>query len=205
MEIPPNSLARNLQSQLFFWAGETTESIVGELANLESILEGNKDLSLCNLSYTLYLENSKPVRNKFLNGSKKNPNSNKNFVLAIVAESLDELKKKLKSAQDLLKEHPEFIPARRSIGGRDSQGIYFSSHPMAKEGKIAFLFSGQGSQRPNMLKDLTILFPQMRESIQKADIVLKKRLPKLLSEYIYPPPSSTSRGGTISNGRVNPD
>ena len=37
-----------------------------------------------------------------------------------------------------------------------------------------------------MFKDLKALFPQMQESISKADTVLKERLPKLLSGYIFP-------------------
>ncbi len=179
MEIPQNSLARSLPSQLFFLTGETPEAIVEQLEVLESFLEKSQEVSLCDLAYKLYLENSK---------KKQNPN---NQTLAIVTESLEELKKKIKFAKDLLKQHPEVIPASHFVGGGDYKGIYFSSNPIPKPGKIAFIFSGQGSQRPNMLKDLTVLFPQMQESISRADLVLKNRFPKLLSEYIYLSSSST--------------
>lgn len=177
MQIPQNCLAKKLKNQLFLWAGEDVETVLKQLDTLESSLAANSGLCLSELAYSIYSGNREPKSNF--------------CKLAIVSDSLDELKSKIKSIKESLEGNPKFIPARHSIGGRDSKGIYFSSGPLAKDGKIAFLFSGQGSQRPYMLKDLKNIFPEMSGSIKKADAVLKQRLPKLLSEYIYPPSAST--------------
>lgn len=64
--------------------------------------------------------------------------------IAIVAES----------AEDLL------LKMNLAASGIETQGIYL----MRKlEGKVAFLFAGQGSQRVNMARDLFVLFPAMRQ------------------------------------------
>ena len=123
----------------------------------EGSLAENDGLSLSDLAYNLYLENfPKETLNR------PDVTSGLGSGLAIVAESIGELKSKIASAKVLLKENAEFIPARQpaappaescragklagnqTAGGRDTKGIYFSSKPMAKDGKVAFLFSGQG-------------------------------------------------------------
>ncbi|MDD5455046.1 MAG: ACP S-malonyltransferase, partial [Candidatus Ratteibacteria bacterium] len=168
MQIPQNCLSKKIKEQLFFWQGDNVENLVEKLENSESFLAANDGAELSEIVYLLYSETPK--------------NKSASYNLAIVAESLEDLQNKIASAKISLKGNPKFI--------RDSKGIYFSSSPLARNGKIAFLFSGQGSQRPNMLRDLRVIFHQFGESVQKADTVLKSRLPKLLSEYIYPPVAS---------------
>ncbi len=56
-------------------------------------------------------------------------------------------------------------------------------------GRLAFVFAGQGSQEPGMLRQLTCLFPEFLASLQLADAVLKDYEPDgpRLSLLIYPP------------------
>ncbi|MEW5721541.1 MAG: SDR family NAD(P)-dependent oxidoreductase [Thermodesulfobacteriota bacterium] len=65
----------------------------------------------------------------------------------------------------------------------------------SRHGQLVFLFSGQGSQYPGMLRDLTCLFPQMLETLAEADEVFARHggalADKRLSDYLYPLPAFT--------------
>lgn len=97
--------------------------------------------------------------------------------LAIVATSLDDLKAKLTRAQEALATGQKIA---------DSQGVYIDTG--STRPKVAFLFPGQGSQKPRMLSELALHFPEFRRSMELAEQVLAGRLPQALSRYIYPPP-----------------
>jgi acyl transferase domain-containing protein/NAD(P)H-dependent flavin oxidoreductase YrpB (nitropropane dioxygenase family)/NAD(P)-dependent dehydrogenase (short-subunit alcohol dehydrogenase family)/acyl carrier protein len=67
--------------------------------------------------------------------------------LSIVAEGIEDLQLKLDLA----------------ISGVASNGVYITQQ---LEGKVAFLFPGQGSQRVNMARDLFVTFPAMRRLLK---------------------------------------
>ena len=109
--------------------------------------------------------------------------------LAVVAESVPDLVKKLGQVEARLAGTPEALA--------DPTGIYLAPEAAA-EGKVAFVFPGQGSQRVDMLKDLTLMFGELRESFAVADRVLASRLPLPLSQYVYPPPPFTEAEQTAN-------
>ena len=80
--------------------------------------------------------------------------------LAVVAASLEDLRKKLHHASERLLD-----PARERI--KDKSGIYYFDAPLSREGKLAFLFPGEGSQHSNMLSDLCIHFPEVRAAFDQ--------------------------------------
>lgn len=74
--------------------------------------------------------------------------SEKDIQISIVAASVQELLAKIDSANEDKKDF----------------GVYYRD---IKDGKIAFLFSGQGSQRVNMARDLFVAFPAMRRLLDE--------------------------------------
>ncbi len=63
-----------------------------------------------------------------------------------------------------------------------AKGIFLGKGPAPK---VAFLFTGQGSQYVNMLKSLRGTEPVLAETYAQADSVMKPLLGKALSEYIF--------------------
>lgn len=106
-----------------------------------------------------------------------------NCRLTIVAEGYGDLIEKLKRAQsDLLS------PQKTEF--KDPRGIFFKEKAEGETtGKIAFLFPGQGSQQINMLSDLSVAFPTVRRTFEKANEALQGVLPRSLNSYIFPPPA----------------
>jgi acyl transferase domain-containing protein/NAD(P)H-dependent flavin oxidoreductase YrpB (nitropropane dioxygenase family)/NAD(P)-dependent dehydrogenase (short-subunit alcohol dehydrogenase family) len=103
--------------------------------------------------------------------------------LALVAESLEDLREKLARARELL--------AGADARVHDPSGIHFSERALGVEGRVAFLFPGQGSQMVNMGRELALAFPEAREQFELADRVLADCYEQPLSGYVFPPPSFT--------------
>lgn len=96
---------------------------------------------------------------------------------AIVATSPDDLQSKLSALRDYLAKG-ESAPAA-------PEGCWCFDGPA--DGKLALLFSGQGSQKPFMLRDLALRFPEIRQALSEADAALEGRFDRPLSAFIYPP------------------
>jgi acyl transferase domain-containing protein len=106
-------------------------------------------------------------------------------LLAVVAMSLDDLKEKLDAAVELVNRDRQGAGANAPIA--DPRGICFAATPQAAARKVAFLFPGQGSQYPDMLSQVAIAFPEVREALDQAEQALLDRLEKPLGKFIYPP------------------
>src|SRR5690606_18836562 len=85
-----------------------------------------------------------------------------NLRFALLATSLQDLRQKLDRASKRLAD-----PACRRI--KDVSGIYFAAEPLGHDSRLAFLFPGEGSQYPNMLADLCLYFPEVRECFDRSD------------------------------------
>ena len=98
--------------------------------------------------------------------------------LAIVATSAQDLEAKLNQAAKRLRDGRVHRFHTRS-------GIYFRDRP--QEGKVAFLFPGENSQHPGMLKDLAVFSPAVREWLDYLDALFlgDRELPHRI--LLFPP------------------
>lgn len=102
--------------------------------------------------------------------------------MAIVATSVNELLERLGQATQ------ELFDSKK-MAMKDPRGFYFQEAAEPGHGKIAFMMPGQGSQQPNMLKDLALTFPEVASAFEYADGALVGKFDKLLSSYVFPPPA----------------
>jgi len=92
--------------------------------------------------------------------SRKNFKSDDACRLLVVIEREDDWVKRFGEARELLAERAE--EANWSLSN-----IFFGSGEA--QGKVAFLFPGQGSQYPYMGRDLVCMFPEAHDSVTEAD------------------------------------
>ncbi len=93
-----------------------------------------------------------------------------NHRLAIVAESTETLHQQLKAFET----------------GKDLPGIVKGQATSKKSPKIAFLFTGQGSQYVNMGRELYETQPTFRKTLEECDRILSLYLDKPLLNILYP-------------------
>ena len=110
----------------------------------------------------------------------------KPYRLAIVAESWENLTQKLNHAIQKLKDQKRGRIKERS-------GIYFFENALGRQGKMAFLFPGEGSQYINMLRDLCQHFPEVRNCFDLLDRAFVTHPQNYLpSQVIFPPTEQDS-------------
>ena len=105
--------------------------------------------------------------------------------LSIVAQSVPDLIKKLTRAARLLEQ-----PERTKI--HDRSGIFWQAEPLARSGRVAHMFPGEGCQYTNMLSDLCRHFPEVRQEFDVTAQALAQR-GKSLARFLFPQPDSASR------------
>lgn len=155
-------------AELFAWRGESARSLVAPLEALRLGLTQGSKPNLADLAAA--------VGGEFAGREDR-------CSLGIVASSLDELVERIDVALAALKKDQAEL--------RDPRGVYFSVQPIAPADKIAFLFPGQGSQSVNMLRDLAVALPGVREVFEEADRGLGSALGRPLSSFIFPRPAFT--------------
>ena len=154
-------------SEVFLLQAADKPSLAQAGSRLLGFLSENPDTELRDIAYTL---NCATV-------------SGHSSRLAIVAGSKDELCKKLRYA------------AARLTGTecrviKERKGIFYFENPLGKEGRLAFIFPGEGAQYLNMLCDLCVHFPDVRSAFDYVDrlFIASHRRP-LPSQVLFPAPT----------------
>ena len=152
------------ETEVFVLQAESRVGLVKECRELAEFLPGKDDLSLKDLAFSLNC----PLH------------ESASFRLSLVSKSRDELEKKLAFAIKRLED-----PEVKTI--EDRSGIYFFEEPMARQGGVAFVFPGEGSQYPGMLGDLALHFPEVRACFDRADRVLLESGRTVLPSHVLFP------------------
>ncbi len=151
-------------TELFCWTAGSCAELGEDLAALEHALDGAGTApALRELAHAEWA-----------------PDGGARARLAVVATSIGDLRAKLAKARDAL--------AAGTAEIWDRAGIYLTMQPLAGEAAIAFLYPGQGSQHPDMLRDLAICFPEVREAFERADAALAGQSDHSLSATVFAPP-----------------
>jgi acyl transferase domain-containing protein/phosphopantetheinyl transferase len=158
-------LHQQLPTELVIFSGDSRTAVIDAIKNVQQILQVNPDISLGNLAYSLSTQSV---------GSHR---------LAIIAKDVSELESKLNLALEKLQD-----TKRRRLQVRS--GIFYGEIDLTAEPqKIAFLFPGEGSQYPNMLADLCLYFPKVREWFDVLDETFAETREHPPSRFIFPPPT----------------
>lgn len=103
--------------------------------------------------------------------------------LAIVADTLDDFRRKIAAAKQAAH------AGHTAAGALD--GVYLAPLPEPGARPVAFLFPGQGSQYPGMHRELSIHFPELRHALETGDRITSGLFERRLSSYVLPPPVFT--------------
>jgi len=158
-------LHQDWETEVFLIQGKSRSHLIEELHQVKNFVEARAEVVPKDLAYTL-----------------NSCQGTSAYRLAIVSGSREDLMRKLAHAAVRLAD-----PSCQRI--RERSGIYFFEKPLGIEGKLAFLFPGEGSQYPNMLSDLCLHFPEVRDSFDLADqVFIGKHRQYLPSHSIFPLP-----------------
>ena len=153
-------------SELLILSAPTRGALLERIHALQTFLRQAVDLSLKDLAYTLNVSLTVP-----------------DYRLAVVATDRGDLSQKLQRVAERLAD-------TNCHQIKDVQGIYYFEQPLAESSQLAFLFPGEGSQYLNMMADLCLHLPEVREHFDMIDRVFaghdRGHLP---SDIIFPRPS----------------
>lgn len=149
--------------ELFIWRAASAKTLLSSLSNLQTALQSGANPVFQDLAYTL-AQHAEAC---------EKPQA----AVAIVASDLTDLQKQLVLAIDFL-ENPgsQVLPPQIQI-----------NQAISEVPKIALLFPGQGSQYPNMAREVALYFTEVRQALEIAENVLQGQQQKSLRQCIYPP------------------
>ena len=148
-------------SELLIFSAQNKQLLLTLIDKIQNLLATNC-VSLAEIAYTLAQSSIDKHR------------------LAIVAKDIPDLQTKLKLAREKLLE-----VNRTQIQTRS--GVYYAE-ASTDQGKVAFLFPGEGSQYSNMLADLCLYFPKVRAWFDFLDEIFVSTKEHPPSRFIFSPP-----------------
>lgn len=164
--LRPPSLGQR-ECELCVFAADSTAALLQDIQQVLGYIAANPSLRLADLAATLAARDcsGKPVR------------------LAVLVADLAELDKKLQQAAKKVAEG-------KSPRWMTRTGLSFCSQPL--DGKLAFIFPGEGSQYLNMFSDLAQQFGEVREWFDFWQGLYDEQAGSGRSDILFPPQSELS-------------
>lgn len=161
---PDRLIGESWDSELYIFTGRSRKDLIAGIRDFLAwyATPAAGEICLADIAYTLSTYNKGDSR------------------LAIVATSTEDLRDKLGHTLRLLED-----TSRVRIKGRN--GVFYFEEKLAEQGKLAFMFPGEGSQYVNMLSDICRCFPEARscfDLLDRAYVSLKEE--QLASQFIFP-------------------
>jgi acyl transferase domain-containing protein/phosphopantetheinyl transferase len=170
-------------TEVFILSAGSRPELIQRIQELQQFLGGAPAVNLKDLAYTLNVESTAS-------------DAQHSTRLSVVASSIEDLQQKLGRAAERLSD-----PKVRQI--KEVQGVYFFEQPLADSGQLAFIFPGEGSQYVNMLADLCIHFPEVRERFDSIDRVFAEHSRNFVpSDFIFPRPAFSEAERETSEERL---
>lgn len=150
------------ESELIIFGASELELITDEIERVINFIEKTPSAKLRDIAYTACKESE-----------------NELVKVAVIASSIDDLKEKLD------------IAIRRIDSGKNAiffnKGVYIGTKQCPVPGRLVFLFPGEGSQYPDMLRNLTLHFPICRSAFDDADTACARTNSRYApSQWIFP-------------------
>ncbi len=150
-------------SELVLFAADSAEALADCAERILTRLRGNSPPSLAEVAKAATLQAKGEYR------------------LALVCTGFDDLATKLEQSIAKLR-RPDAVPFKTRSGMYYGQGT--------APGRVCFLFPGEGSQYPNMLGDLCMNFPQVRDWFDFVEEAARKRGSAPRAPILSPPPTA---------------
>ncbi len=195
-------------AELLLWRGETPGEILGSVDRLIDSLGRGARPRLRDLAHSLAERYARGGRgraegepqegNASAPGSRGSPSARPRPplhsssrgearpTLAIVASTLEDLKAKLATAREAL--------ASGKLELTDPRGVHYADRPAFAGEPVAFLFPGQGSQALEMLGELALAFPEVREAFEATDAALLAAGRPAITPLVFPPTTLDDAG-----------
>ncbi len=168
------------ETELFLVSADSRAALTQQARDLAALAPQVGHIPLKDLAYSLNVEQSRRAH-----------------LLAVVASDHTDLARKLERAVELLQK-----PGKSQI--KDSRGgIYYFEERLAQQGKLAFLFPGEGSQYVNMLADLCFHFPEIRAAFDRIDRIFQEQSRDYKpSDVIFPRPAFSKEESKAAEERL---
>jgi acyl transferase domain-containing protein/NAD(P)H-dependent flavin oxidoreductase YrpB (nitropropane dioxygenase family)/NAD(P)-dependent dehydrogenase (short-subunit alcohol dehydrogenase family) len=154
--------ASNWPCELFLFKGADAADLAREMGAIASALDEGAEPRASDLAYSCAL--------------RTRARRDLPAAAAVVAGDLAELRAGLTLA----------IAAARGDSTKLPPHVQVSLRAPDQNARVAFVFPGQGSQYVNMGREAALYLEPLRKALEQADVVLAGRLPRKLTEYIYP-------------------